>query len=60
MFKLFNIPINIKSMESIKSTLIVKEFKSRYNDNISDVMDYIKGLVTNKYEEYIYIKVFLM
>lgn len=54
MFKLFNIPINIKSMESIKSTLIVKEFKSRYNDNISDVMDYIKGLVTNKYEEYIY------
>ncbi len=53
-FKLFNIPINIKSDESIKSTMIVKKFKKLYNENISEVMDKISDLITNNYEKDIY------
>lgn len=53
-FKLFNIPINIKSDESIKSTMIVKKFKELYNENISEVMDKISALITNNYEKDIY------
>lgn len=53
-FKLFNIPINIKSDESIKSTMIVKKFKELYNENISEVMDKISELITNNYEKDIY------
>lgn len=53
-FKLFNIPINIKSDESIKSTMIVKKFKELYNENISEVMDKISDLITNNYEKDIY------
>ena len=53
-FKLFNIPINIKSDESIKSTMIVKKFKDLYNENISEVMDKISELITNNYEKDIY------
>lgn len=53
-FKLFNIPINIKSDESIKSTMIVKKFKELYNENISEVMDKISKLITNNYEKDIY------
>ncbi len=53
-FKLFNIPINIKSDESIKSTMIVKKFKELYNENISEVMDKINELITNNYEKDIY------
>ena len=53
-FKLFNIPINIKSDESIKSTVIVKKFKELYNENISEVMDKISELITNNYEKDIY------
>lgn len=53
-FKLFNIPINIKSDESIKSTMIVKKFKELYNENISEVMDKISDFITNNYEKDIY------
>lgn len=53
-FKLFNIPINIKSDESIKSTMIVKKFKDLYNENISEVMNKISELITNNYEKDIY------
>lgn len=53
-FKLFNIPINIKSDESIKSTMIVKKFKELYNENISEVMNKISELITNNYEKDIY------
>ena len=53
-FKLFNIPININSDESIKSTMIVKKFKELYNENISEVMDKISELITNNYEKDIY------
>lgn len=53
-FKLFNIPINIKSDESIKSTMIVKKFKELYNENISEVMNKISDLITNNYEKDIY------
>lgn len=53
-FKLFNIPINIKSDESIKSTMIVKKFKELYNENITEVMDKISELITNNYEKDIY------
>ena len=53
-FKLFNIPINIKSDESIKSTIIVKKFKELYNENISEVMNKISELITNNYEKDIY------
>lgn len=53
-FKLFNIPVNIKSDESIKSTVLVKKFKELYNNDINSVIDKISELVTNKYEEKVY------
>lgn len=53
-FKLFNIPINLKSDESIKSTKLVKEFKKLYSNNIEEVMNKLYEIVTNEKEEKVY------
>lgn len=47
MFKLFNIPINIKSNESIKSVLIVKKFKEYYDANINSTLSKVMEFVKN-------------
>lgn len=51
-FKQFKIPVNLKSHESIKGTLIVKKFKELFCDDIESVITNLKKYIkTNKDEE---------
>lgn len=56
-FKLFNIPINIPSFETIKSTFLVIKFKELYSSNIYETIDKLKEYVKTKEENEIYKKI---
>ena len=53
-FKLFNIPINIPSFETIKSTSLVIKFKELFESDINKTIESIKSLVTTKEENDIF------
>lgn len=41
-FKLFNLEIELPSFENIKGTIVLKEFKKRFNNNIEELINYLK------------------
>lgn len=49
-FKLFNIPINLPSFETIKSTSLVIKFKELYNSDISITIEKLKEFINTKEE----------
>lgn len=53
-FKLFNIPINLPSFETIKSTLLVIKFKELYNSDINETIEKLKEFINTKEENDIY------
>lgn len=53
-FKLFNIPINLPSFETIKSTSLVIKFKELYNSNISITIEKLKEFINTKEENDIF------
>lgn len=53
-FKDFNIPIELPNNESISSTIIVKEFKNRFNENLESVLDDLKNFITSAKDNKIY------
>ena len=55
-FKLFNIPINLKSISNINGTIIVKKFKELYSSNINSTMDELYEYVKSSNDNEIYKK----
>lgn len=53
-FKLFNIPINLPSFETIKSTLLVIKFKELYNSDINETIEKLKEFINTKEENDIF------
>lgn len=53
-FKLFNIPINLPSFETIKSTSLVIKFKELYNSDINGTIDKLKEFINTKEENDIF------
>lgn len=53
-FKLFNIPINLPSFETIKSTSLVIKFKELYNSEISITIEKLKEFINTKEENDIF------
>lgn len=53
-FKLFNIPINLPSFETIKSTSLVIKFKELYNSDINETIDKLKEFINTKEENDIF------
>lgn len=53
-FKLFNIPINLPSFETIKSTSLVIKFKELYNSDISVTIEKLKEFINTKEENDIF------
>ena len=53
-FKLFNIPINLPSFETIKSTSLVIKFKELYNSDISITIERLKEFINTKEENDIF------
>lgn len=53
-FKLFNIPINLPSFETIKSTSLVIKFKELYNGDISVTIEKLKEFINTKEENDIF------
>lgn len=53
-FKLFNIPINLKSKYSINGTYIVKKFKELYSSDMNIVFDELNKFVKTNEEKEIY------
>lgn len=53
-FKLFNIPINLPSFETIKSTSLVIKFKELYNSDISITIEKLKEFINTKEENAIF------
>lgn len=53
-FKLFNIPINLLSFETIKSTSLVIKFKELYNSDINVTLEKLKEFINTKEENDIY------
>ena len=53
-FKLFNIPINLPSFETIKSTSLVIKFKELYNSDINETLEKLKEFINTKEENDIY------
>ena len=53
-FKLFNIPINLPSYETIKSTSLVIKFKELYNNDINITIDKLKEHINTKEENDIF------
>lgn len=53
-FKLFNIPINLPSFETIKSTSLVIKFKELYNSDISITIEKLKEFINTKEENNIF------
>ena len=53
-FKLFNIPINLPSFETIKSTSLVIKFKELYNSDINETIENLKEFINTKEENDIF------
>ena len=53
-FKMFNIPVNLKTTESIKGTKIVKVFKENFDLGIEVSLNEVKALVKNEKDTKIY------
>lgn len=53
-FKLFNIPINLPSYETIKSTSLVIKFKELYNNDINITIEKLKEHINTKEENDIF------
>lgn len=53
-FKLFNVPINLPSFETIKSTSLVIKFKELYNSDINETIEKLKEFINTKEENDIY------
>lgn len=53
-FKLFDIPINLPSFETIKSTSLVIKFKELYNSDISITIEKLKEFINTKEENDIF------
>ena len=53
-FKLFNIPINLPSYETIKSTSLVIKFKELYNNDINITIEKLKEYINTKEENDIF------
>lgn len=53
-FKLFNIPINLPSFETTKSTSLVIKFKELYNSDINETIEKLKEFINTKEENDIY------
>ena len=53
-FKLFNIPINLPSFETIKSTSLVIKFKELYNIDINETIEKLKEFINTKEENDIF------
>ncbi len=56
-FKMFNIPVELKYQESIIGSLIVQKFVECYDKNINKTIDAIKKLVHTEEDEYIFKKI---
>lgn len=53
-FKLFNIPINLPSFETIKSTSLVIKFKELYDSDINETIEKLKEFINTKEENDIF------
>ena len=53
-FKLFNIPVELKSNSSINGTNLVKIFKENYKSNIKETLEILKENVLDEKDEEIY------
>ena len=53
-FKLFNIPVDLKSKTSIYGTKIVKLFCENYKSNINETLDIVKENLKDEKDEQIY------
>ncbi len=53
-FKLFNIPINLPSFETIKSTSLVIKFKELYDSDIYETIEKLKEFINTKEENDIF------
>lgn len=53
-FKLFNIPINLPSFETIKSTSLVIKFKELYSSDINETIEKLKEFINTKEENDIF------
>ena len=53
-FKLFNIPVELKSKSSINGTNIVKVFKDNYKSNIKETLDIVKEHLVDEKDEQLY------
>ena len=56
-FKLFNIPVELKSSESFSGSLIVNKFKELYSNNIIQTLDSLKQYVLTPTDEKVYNKI---
>ncbi len=53
-FKLFNIPVELKSKSSINGTNLVKIFKNNYKSNIQETLDIVKENIIDEKDEQLY------
>lgn len=53
-FKLFNIPINLPSFETIKSTSLIIKFKELYDSDIYETIEKLKEFINTKEENDIF------
>ena len=53
-FKLFNIPIELPSNETIKGTKIVNIFKEKYTSNISETIELLRKHIISDNDQYIF------
>ncbi len=53
-FKMFNIPVNLNSSESIKGTTIVKIFKDNFDNGVEFALNEIKSLIKTTNDKEIY------
>ena len=56
-FKMFNIPVELKYDENISGNLIVKKFIELYENNILNTIDKLKKYIKTEEDEYIYKKI---
>ena len=56
-FKMFNIPVELKYKENILGSLISQKFIEYYDKDISKTLDKIKTLINDEKDEYVYNKI---
>ena len=56
-FKMFNIPVELKYKENILGSLISQKFIEHFDKDISKTLDKIKTLINDEKDEYVYNKI---